>query len=417
MEGRKLILASLSPTGVNSYSELAFDPSQYSFYVWGQNGAWGLRYEYGDAAAGRFGLRNDYTGYLVDYQAYNSPITQPVRLEFPKLALLDLSRTGDKVLISATSYSGPAWYTELYAARGDGSDVQRLYTGTGGIRDAHFSPDGQYVLVNWFNPTNNFRLEQESVLLIDASSGRPVTTLTTRETAADTGKLFPSVGSTFLNQGPLAGKVLLFEWNQGNRAYAMPDPSSVFTLIDPANPQAPILKAEADSYPVGPLWISEDTVNKGLLIAWQDGLGGALRYADTMVAMKMTVGQDPLFRRVTLPRSVIVQGAWLRDGYLVLSSRAIGVGNQPGRLLSLSALKLDASTPPQPKPTLLYTNSLAPADSFNFGGIWEAGPQMFAYIEGGQLRARTLLGDADVLLENGIESLYSFPYSELHWLR
>jgi hypothetical protein len=416
---RKLVLATIQGEKL-SFQDLAFDPTVYSFFVWGERGVWGLKYEYGYVPPETSGLRNDYMGYDIDYQAYNSPEVRHVTIPFQAWQIMELSPGGDAMLVGAPVYQQSLTYTtmNLYLREPDGSrNGPPIYNGLDSIKSAHFSPDQNYVLLNTYRPTNNYRDEIESVVLLDLRSGKQFT-LAQQQTGADTGRGYPAVAGTFLTGGALKGKILLFGWYPEKITSPVMN-SGVFSLIDPAKPGIVMTSVQSNRYPVGPVWVSEGEGGKCLVVVWQNGLGDAGKFAEAATAVKLEPGQPGSAYTFELNRSETLTGAWLRDGNLVFTTNTpTKSGRGPGTVSAYSARLMGApSDGSQKAPATLYRFAYQGPQNFTFGTWMNTGSQLFAYVDDGQLHVHSYDGSIDLSLESGVADIYTFPYMAVHWLK
>jgi len=419
---RSLMLATIRGNDL-SYLPLALNPLDYDFYIWGEHGVWGLHDGNGIVDTPNWGLRDDYSGYTIDYHAYNSPQISKIRMPDGSWQIKNLAPTGDAMLIAASVHYGGLLYgtSTLYLAGPDGQNLRPIYSGLEDISSAHFSPDSRYVLLNIYHPVGGSKDVQQSVILIDVKTNKEWV-LGTRRTGPSTGGINPALGATFLTQGTLRGKILLFQWEPDSKLYNTSTAASVFSLIDPASPGTSLAEAESNSYPPGSVWVSEGQGGQCLLIAWQDGPSSTLANGETITAVKLEPGRPGYVQKFDLGTTGgTLTGAWLRDGNMVFTTRTPALNPLEPRstyridVRSVNLVSTLSGT--NAGPVSLYTVSTSGPPHFSYTTLLSAGPKLFAYVENGQLHARSYDGTVDLPLETGIVGLYNFPYEAIHWLK
>jgi hypothetical protein len=432
---RRLVAADLG-IGSVEFTPLGFDPSRYNFYIWGQRGVWALKYRYGYIPRD-LELGAGFVGYEFDYQGYGrreptasrgaegvSPEgVSSVVLPGPGWVVMDLARDGEHLLLADLSGEyNLAWHSDgtyrppagkccsLYLAEADGSDPHLLYAQGGGFQRARFSADGRYVLVTAHSTDGNGGSERRSVILVDVRGAATPSVLAEGTTDASSAEFFPSVAATFLDQGAFTGRVLLARWGDG---------SSNFKIFDPADPASALTTVVVPGHPVGRLWLNEQEGTSGVALAWQEGLGGVLPYAPLMSVVRISPGAVYERLGVPLEDGVVLDGVWLKDGFLVYGSDKLSRLARAGTEREFRVWALGPVHPGAPPVEPSQLNSGTSGDNlpFAFTQEWSLGAGLSAHISGGQLYARSYDGKIDVQLEAGVESFYAFPYEDFHWLR
>jgi hypothetical protein len=207
------------------------------------------------------------------------------------------------------------------------------------------------------------------VVLLDLAGHAPPRTLTGKTTPNETGASgpAPSADAGFLATGAYAGRIALLERGKGG---------DTFGLLDPADPENGPVRINLDS-PGGP---------GALFGPWIRG--NYLIYGREVVHTQQFRYQKTLSRSYTFHSS--------RTGF---SDKEQATATDPS---------------PRSRMTLFYGATTADNNPYYPGSPWNLGGELFAYIEKGELHARTYDGVIDVPLEPGVAALYDVSWDGLN---
>jgi hypothetical protein len=387
------------------------NPADFSGYRVGADGVWGIRDSHLRAPA--LASVQGYGNLDLTYQATADPRFQALILPGPDWLVLDLAPDGRHYLLADLSRAtgGDAPTSLLYLA-GGASRPQALYAVPGLLRRAQFSPDGRWVLLVSTQAQAGGSGDVQTVQLLDRVqlAGRAVLdpaavhTLL-RQAGGTAGE--PSVGATFLADGPRAGQIVLMRGTAEGRQ---------ISLADPATPGAAPIPLWTQPGPGGaPLWVRPGG-NGGLVFGWH----GVADYGPDGAFIYVNAHNRAVTLRPQLPGQTLGT-AWLVGDYLVYEtsgwpgidsatfrsvySLPLGglVGERPIQRHFGSALPRGGAIP---DPTPLYTGGLAALARYGTGEPVALGTPWLGTIPGGTLRLRSVDGTQGVPLADGIVGLY-----------
>lgn len=274
--GRRLVMATLP--GVVSddlkFDTLQLDPASYNFYVCGDNGVWGARYD--PSTVEPILLKGLFNNVSLTYEEPGQQFLakgKPVAMPGTDGRVADFGHKGDSLLIAAHG-QGPSDKTDskLYFARGDGTDGRIVFSTTDDLVSAALSPDDRYALVVSAQPiaSPSFRytgdvIVSATLLTLDGSS--PPTLLQKISLHGDDSpNVDPilqmvrdrlSISSIFLEEGAFKNRLLL-GWSKGT--------SVEIWLLDPSHPQVPLADTSMDYTQGGVIAVVEQPDTQTLLL-------------------------------------------------------------------------------------------------------------------------------------------------------
>jgi hypothetical protein len=144
------------------------------------------------------------------------------------------------------------------------------------------------------------------------------------------------------------------------------------------------------------------------VISWEKDPGASPPTGE-VVAARFTPGKVAVTRTLTLQVGSDVMPAGVRGDYMIWAARtrAVNVDGSKSTVqpVTFYSLPLRSLNEPRPQPTAFFSRPVPdPAESRSVLGVDSSvslGPEMLAYIQGADLRARTYDGAVDVLLEGG----------------
>lgn len=415
LQGRQLMLATIENDNVTAIP-IALDPAEYDFYSYGAQGVWALRYHDRSAQVQSGGMLTDISAYYdIDYQAYDNTVTRTVHLPGPGWFFTDLSADGKHALVAETN-DGKS--NSIYLSGPEGFDRTLVYTTSGSIIEALVSPDGKYVLVRTQTIRENALYVNRLIVLVDVEHR------TQHILAVDDIKTSPPSNSYparvyFATGGPYAGKILLMR---------LVDHELELQVINPAHPATPEVAlplgfASADELDaVGSVFLDQ-TPGKQLLFALQRRPGAnPFSMGSSAIITQGVAGHNPVSTTLQLApsdylASIQVVGENLLYGTINIRGRA---DPSESSTYVLRSMPLSSLASADQRPITIFTDTMPIVTTIAPSNSAAAGPSLFAYLQGTQLRVRTYDGAVDVALENGVEKLYSMGvirYSNQYWLR
>lgn len=410
LAGRRLVAATLTGPQL-SFTPLAFDPAFYNSYIWGEKGAWALRYKPSASLLKQNpGLRGGFGDYDIAYQPFGSPITSPLALPGPGWVVMDFSRDGERLLLADVSAYTPANPTSsIYVAAADGTERRLIFTHRGGITGATFDPDGRRALALTYTPLRDDFSEDQRIMLLDLSGASPSRTLIEKFDNPASVDVTPPVGAAFVASRPRTGEVLLAEWHRG---------VSYFSFFAPLDFSPSPARVSVNGNPAGQMWALEQEGSPRLVLAWANGARG-LPFADNLTVATVDGGSETILTRVNLDELESLNGAWVRGDHLIFSSQPLAYYS-PGEH-NLYTLPLAALGQPSVRATAIYSETVpSPRPSAREVAGWELespvsanlGTGMLAYIKGRDLHARTYDGSIDLVLEQDVRRFFPFDRYE-----
>jgi hypothetical protein len=397
------IAAALFDEGPPRFYTLSAGMNVYPRFKIGLRGVWGIpgsrtvRGDQSDMFSGEWPL-----GEPVGYQGFGSQTMTPLQLPGPDWVALQVEARAGRLLVADLTGD----IVNVCVSAADGYNPYLVYSTDGALWDFLVSPDGRYVvLVIWHRITDPVQ-QQLAVLLDLRRQSQRGLVKSDISTGTETPRNYfnPQVIAGFLNSGMLAGKVLAARFSTD---------ATTLSIFDPDRPGEPPVVSTLPAIPAFDLRVSEvNSVGDDAwpVITWEKDSGGASPPTGEVVAARFAPGNVAVTRTLTLQAESDVMAAGVRGDYMIWTARkrAVNVDGsksavQPVTFYSLPLRDLDQS---QPHPTTFFNRPVPdPAQSRSVLGIDSSvslGPEMLAYIEGTNLRARTYDGAVDVLLERGV---------------
>jgi hypothetical protein len=296
-----------------------------------------------------------------------------------------------------------------------GDNPRLVYTHNGELGSAYFSPDSRFVLASTFSPIPLSRMEKQSIVLIDLHGEMPPRTLAEAVTAisgAASTLQFSFLTATFLPRGPFAGKIALSQ--QSEDGYAL-------SVVDPFHTDAPIAQAKINDT-ARVTWTVAMDEEKMVFLSMNEFNGSSEREAqddNRPYIIAMAPGATPIVSGLSAKEfGSLVSMHRVQQGYLLYGGeeyRRIDRRNNIERsTIAFYSLPVDEISNNQVKPTEIYRQTIGS----NWFGQFSFGQGLFAYLDSGELHARTYDGKTDVLLETGVQALYQINrYDDWTWLR
>ncbi len=423
LKGRVLAVSNLSGQPGSDYRELPIDPSEYDQFLCGSTGMWlydygrwgfnGLMPELGDTP-----VRSVETRYTLTYLSFDSAISATLAVSDSVDARqlpVDIDYNSNRILLAKWSgedqtsgHITPDTHIQLYLLQFDGvSEPRLIYETTGlGIESAEISPNGKYVLVNTFEPSPGPQQlsEREQLVLIDLAN--PQNPVTLAKAAADFGINQSNwLAATFVRQGAFSGDVL----------YSQFDPER-FTVrvFDPANPDGTLAITYVDAFTAGsrvvsPMyWTVAQENDGGIVLVGREGIRDGL----TLVAWSLAAVSISPDGQAAITTAITKAGYLRSYPFTVAANRVLYVSDYDSKDVDWSVWSMPIAPQPFNGDTMETTLAQAftirypvprtflPYDKVGFG------PGLMAYIDNGQLHARSYDGKYDVTLESGVPSLY-----------
>jgi len=319
LEGNSLMLATFTPDGL-TFKPLTLDPAAFDYFIWGDEGVWGLADKVSPYNRQIDGPGTFYAGYEIAYEAYNSPVIQDMKPKGNGWVVIDFAPDGQQVLLADVSKlnSSHPWIG-LYAADGDGTNLRLLYSFNGRFQRAIFSPDSRYVLLTTFSRfAYDMSAGKQTIQLLDTTAQHPPRVLAEVDKSYDstTYYLDHSLSSTFLQSGPYAGRILLID-SAANQTTSV-------SVVDPDNVPRIIPKwsFQGDFRRNRYTWGGEVETDQGLMIVLQSATGVDRPYLQVFWHAGVTANEfNGSFAfestRIELGGNERVQDAWLMGDRLI----------------------------------------------------------------------------------------------------
>ncbi len=386
--GRRLLVARQQGATMR-FQPLILPPQDFGTFTCGDQGVVALRYQGGPDRSNDPRLRlvaNVYDDPDVQFQPYDRAITMTFLLPGTAWAVLDHSRADDVLVLGDyTRTTGSAPRTDVYLANVAGT--RRLLAARDAVvQRAVLSPDGRFVLLDELGGSaGGAGYEHRLVLLTVDGTRSPVILRRSDEEIA------PSSGwfwTWFISSGVYAGQALI----GGPSLW-----DNTIELLDPTHPdqirQVARLEANEQFMMLQPL-------ASGLLLGWRAVTPtGEMRFA-YFDRNGQTRPLDLRLPPFEAPWAVTQAG----DSLVYVG--AIGVELNGQRLhMGIQRLPLAGAGPP----ATLYEYRLLQNDPDGPAISWTLGPGALGVVHDGELHALSYDGPVDLVLERGIERIYSLP--------
>ncbi|HYP39823.1 MAG TPA: hypothetical protein VEX13_05630 [Chloroflexia bacterium] len=425
LKGRQLMVA-WPQAGVDEpgFAPLAFDPSRHDYYRSGKNGVWALAW-----ASQIFDWQSPFRGEAtthgtIAYQRADTTITSTLVLtgtglayDGAKWAVMAMDPDGEHLLMADWDLANDGSKTvRLHYAGPVGENPRLVYTHNGDMGNAQISPDSRFVLVSTYSPIPLSRMEKQSMVLIDLDGEMPPRTIAEAVTAisgVDSSLSYDFLTAAFLPTGPFAGKIALSTRYEDGYAYDI-------SVVDPIHAEAPIAQVKVnDTARVA--WTV--AMEEERLVFFSQRFYGGSSDSDPAenrpVMIMMVPGATPIVSRLPVDDfGSRVSVYSVQQGYLVYGGeefRRIDRRNNIERsTIAFYSLPLEEISSSRTRPTEIYRQTV----SSNWSGRFTFGQGLFAYLDSGELHARTYDSKTDVLLETGVQTLYQINhYDRWTWLR
>jgi hypothetical protein len=452
--GRRLMLATPRGDKIES-SPLALDPSYYDFFVLSERGIWAFRRPVVEPTGSWQMVIGAYLWiFEADYLAFNATtaagarLIAPLRLPGPEWMVADIPASGERILLLELREPGgrhpgeatPANPNRLYVANPDATDPRAVYTFTGQLRAVQISPDARHALLRiddpLFDGNAQSNLVRQSVVLVSLEDGEDTILLQRPLPASLLGQSeVPIMGGSFVARGPLAGKVVLMDWRRrdlnGPRNRAG-NPFSLLSIIDPDRPRVTpiVLRIDGEPFTHGnPVALVVTEQNHGpaaqTLLVRPVQWGGSVPMTNTMTVATvvtdlpasphegLSLDVSYTVARLPLDKQEIIQGMRMRGDNLVYNT--VDFAGHAGSVVpyAVRSVPLSDLSGGQVSPVEAYRGT-EPSETFSpYRASWVAGDNWLAYVKDGELHARSYLGDADVVVEDGVTNLYTFGWAEM----
>lgn len=414
--GRKVLAATLSPevtTSTLKARSLPLYAEGYSYFTWGQEGTWAIKYQpsWNPPAPGP--VRSGLTGVdRLAYVSFNSPVTSTVSMtpDGKDSLLMAFASSSDQYLYATwTTAEDKTTIVNLFIAGASGVGPRLLYTHKGGFVRANFSRDGRYVLLSTFTPlsipaTYGVSGEDRAVLLLDTSGANPPRVVAQQKDVSSESTYVSGVDlrAQFINQGPFAGQVLVSDWVSG---------SNRLKVLDPSHPDVPTALYANSANGVRDVsisWSGSLFNSNRLVVSGQSGDLGpdvsnpelrSLSIVSFVPAKPATVSKIPLERHTT------AYPLFISESYLCYISYSFESQGQDTNTLWVYSLPLESLSQANPKPIEIAKWTYKSSDT-GLGYLPAFGQQMVANLDGHDLHARTYDGKIDLKLESGVTAIY-----------
>jgi hypothetical protein len=369
--------------GSLTFAPVALDARSSVF--WGAQGGWS--YTYGCSGSVPPQFRSYYCSDGLVYNAAGSAITTPVTLPDPRWVVVDLAPTGNQMLLAVRDAIPTGPRTSLYLAGPDGGSVRLLYEAAGEIERAVFSLDSRYVVAVLKALSKNQPTSYQLLILDTTGQAAPH--------IVDAGTATPDLPFSLdfvLLTGAGAGQVALV-LDGGEQ--------TILEIVSLSSAARDIQTRWIKSQFQGPLLITR-LADGGVLVCGQvrrvstlldgvDSRSGECVQTDS--AAHETTFDLPLMARYGIGY------AWPRQGGLIYPIAPPGTGASGISVLRIAPAQAGAATPP---PFVILELPLGTGQPLNL----VAGPGLLAYARLGQLHVLTYDGTVDLLLEDGIDTLF-----------
>lgn len=427
LAGRRLVAASFKDSSSPTFETLSLDPARYDYYIGGEAGVWGLRTPpYTDRYPG-LPLVGCFSLCEITYEAHGSSLTSTVSIA-PNMAVTYYGPQGNHLLIAEFDPQPRNEGMSLYLTGPDGSNPQMVYTTTGAIQNALFSPNERYVLVVMIE-----RLEGTSgkmaVVLLDLESGAGPRTLIESDVI-----LNPPGQGINVEEGTRLSANFLFRGYFANKVLVTisRDPNTTFKLIDPEHANWNLTLADLRS--TGPadwpmyLQVEDDTLVIHM-IRGQESLISGKRDTGTITIVKF----DPDLSQWTyLPvRSTTYANTFLAPergsgsfsgflDFIRVDDRLVynaGFSDPPDYTTIFYSVPLSDLGKKEPALTELFT-IIQSRDNSSTVQSWLPGSDMLVYTdEFNALHIRTYNGAIDLVLERGVQVVRNSRFANYLGLR
>jgi hypothetical protein len=420
LAGRRLVVAQL--TDLSQAKELTLDPSRYNIFQVGNEGIWALRAlgHRESTASGQSPLYLDLRKSVLDasatlYESYATNLTSTMKLPdaipepFNHSTVMAFDPNSSRYIISRTqpdNLQTRILVTVFYMGEA-GGELRSVFTWQplgGSVYSAQFSPNGRYLLVTGYIPWESASRFEETQL-VDLQGKTPPRMLTPT-TVHLTHNVPPALlgdnnwlTSTFLQDGPYKGKVLVAAYNgkehhlqvidpeqQGEWVplldFKVPSSNAITWTVHPGNEAMSLLSGQEivpSDYPLVevPLWFVTLTRDKPPAVTRLRTL------INTHLDYARLVGDR-------LAYSTYGRGQNGRDSRSVFSFPIYRLGEEGENAWTM----------------FTQHDSAGGNDIFTFGD-YSFGPTLLAYIADNDLHARLYDGSVDVVLEHHVTYLYN----------
>jgi hypothetical protein len=432
-KGRRIVAAEVVSDALR-YTPVPVDPSYFSPYVGGKDGFWAVRYA--DSA-----LENEeYTNALVTFSLNSTEIVYQPYLAAAgavvQLTATEAISTGSTIMAvdpgsnryllaewtDASSF-GPDEDTviNLYMAAAGESTKQLVYTLRGGsLQSAMLSPGGRYVVVK-ANEELTWAQERYHAIttsLIDtAEGGRTQMLATARSNTVPNYEPQETMQSAFVQRGAFAGKLLLAQHIAGTANGQLSGAVTNIRLIDPEV----AMTAEQGDYTLGKAMVRvRGTVRHIWRIVEQDEDGLVLigrsqdnesYFAPTQRMIVFQLGREPEIYDMEANGDGQLLAAGMTGCHIIWTNQQYEGEGKPVPVRSVYSMHRpgEGESESNGEPRQVFTTrGEMPAgghlyDSFNSINL---GEKVLAYIRDGELHARTYEGEVDLMLENGVSTIF-----------
>jgi hypothetical protein len=309
--GRRLIMATLPDgSGELKFDNLQLDPVDFNFYVCGDDGVWGLRYD--PSTAEPIIIKGFFNNVSLAYDKPGQQATgKGTQVVMPGTdgRVADFGHSGDTLLIAAHGRGGTDMTdSQLYFARGDGSEARLVFSTTDDLLSAVLSPDGRYALVVSAQPIvlSSFTYSGQvivSAILVTLDGSAPPSLLqkvsihSAGTPSLDTIRSMLrdriSISGVFLENGAFENKLLLawsdFDTSSNARVW----------LLDPSNPHVLLADTSVDYAQTGVIPVIEQPDGRTLLM-YNLGAASPPATGRTTVAGLVTLQADAGTHYVTI---------------------------------------------------------------------------------------------------------------------
>ncbi len=429
--GRRLVMDTLSG-GEQVVAKLQLNPLDYNFYICGQNGVWGLRYDpsISEAAVAK-GLLNSFTW---TYEEVGGKVA-PVVIQGTGGTVADIGVDGDGrtggsdrlFLARRISLDNKNTGTQLSLAGADGSNPSFVYSTTGAVVSALLSGDGRHALVVESQPPVGTGGAMVEARLLTLDGSMPPTTLQEVPLEGFTGSsgISPlltgqlSISGVFLQRGAFKDKLLL-GWANGT-----PASSVTVRLLDVSDPGTPLVEASIPYAHTGSLPVVEG-IDGNAILFYNQGVPsvpvGDKWPAANLLVLRAVAGANKVEASsysVPVPLSntssdstPYFMNPTLRGANLVYSVETFST--MPDSSSAYSLPLPDKAGAGQAvgagQPVQLFSRSWPAGQVLGNGGATPgiAGPGAYAYTDSaGTLHARQYGANVDVQLEEGVGTIFA----------
>lgn len=414
--GRKLLMATLSPevaTSTLKARSLPLYAEGYSYFTWGQEGTWALKYKSswdppapGPVRSGLPGINS------LAYVSFNSPVTSTVSMtpDGKDSLLMAFASSSDQYLYATwTTAEDKNTTVNLFIASASGVAPRLLYTHKGGFVGANFSRDGRYVLLSTFTPlsiasTYGVSGEDRAVLLLDTSGANPPRVVAQQKDVGSESTYVSGIDlrAQFINQGPFAGQVLVSDWMSR---------SNSLKVLDPTHPDVPTAlyaNSATGDRDFSIIWSGSLFNSNRLVVSGQSGDAGpdvSNPEVRSLTIVSFVPAKPATVSRIPLERNTTAYPLFISESYLCYISYSFESQGQDTNTLWAYSLPLESLAQANPKPIEIAKWTYKSSDT-GLGYSPAFGQQMVAYLDGRDLHARTYDGKIDLKLESSVTAIY-----------